>query len=294
MAPLKEDESLSLRGNVLLHPSFVTPHEFPVFIRATAMRVVTGTLLLSGLFVGCAALTVDDATKTLSCALSCATSIVAFYHYTKLVSIREQGGTRITLSKPGDIPMGQPPALKLAWQELAADAVRYSDWIVTLTPLIVDLHILNGQQTALFPIAWSPVLCILMVVFGAFTRIGTDELIPPSTATKSNDGVVRVAGLISFVLSAVCLFLVLYNLLYGSKNDQSNGWAAAFSLPWVGYGIVAMVAIVWRQFQPDGYPEALSVFKDVGFGALDVWSKAVFAFYIGSNALGADGLLFGF
>ena len=113
-----------------MQPSFVTPHAVPVFLRASVVRVVAGSLLLAGIFVGCVALTVDDPKAKLSCALSCATCMVAFYHYQKIVSIREQDGTRVTLTKPGDVPMGQSPILKTAWQELAVDAVRYSDWSV--------------------------------------------------------------------------------------------------------------------------------------------------------------------
>lgn len=160
--------------------------------------------------------------------------------------------------------------------------------------MIVDLHILAGEHTALFPIGWSPILCILMVAFGSFTRLGTDELVPPSKATRNNDLAVRTAGLVAFVLSSICIFFVLYNLLYGLEPDPSNGWVAAFSLPWIGYGIVTAIAIVWRQFQPNGYSEALSIFKDVAFGALDTWSKASLAFYIGMRALGAEALMFGF
>ena len=290
-APIK-----NAMGHVLLNPALFTPHEFPVFMRATVMRIVAGSLLLAGVFVGCVALTVDDSKSKLSCALSCATCIVACWHYKKLISIREQSGVRMRLSKPGEAAAaGQPPVeLTLAWQEIAADSVRYSDWLVTLTPLIIDLHILNGEHTALFPIAWSPILCTLMVTFGAFTRIGTDELVPPSNCTKSVDGIVRIVGLVSFALSSACLVLVLYNLLHGLEDDPSNGWVAAFSLPWLGYGIVTMVAIVWRQFQPNGYPEALSVLKDVAFGTLDVYSKAIFAFYVASTALGSEALMFRF
>jgi len=288
------EESVSLKGNVLLHPSFATPHDFPGFLRSATIRVVAGTLLLSGIFVGCVALVVDDPKHQFSCALSCATSLVAFYHYTKLISIREQTGTRVTLSKPGDIPTGQTAGLKAAWIEMAIDSVRYSDWVVTLAPLIIDLHILNGQHTALFPMAWSPVLCTLMVIFGSFTRIGTDELVPPSKTTAHNDTLVRVAGLVSFILSSACLFLVLYNLLYDLEDDPSEGWAATFSLPWIGYGLVTLIAIVWRQFKPEAYPEALSVFKDIAFGTLDIFSKANFAFYIGSSALQWESLMFSF
>lgn len=288
------EEAQSLRGNVLLHPSFLTPHDVPAFLRSMTLRVVAGNLLLSGIFVVCVALTVDDAKSKMSCALSAATSFVAFYHYTKLISIREQTGTRVKITKPGDVANGASTKLAMAWQEFAADCVRYSDWLVTLTPLIIDLHILNGEHTALFPISVSPLLCTLMVVFGAFTRIGTDEMVPPSNATKNNDGLVRIAGLISFIISSVCLFLVLYNLLHGLENNTPNSWVFAFSLPWVFYGLVTLGSIVWRQLEPNGYPEALSVLKDLAFGALDTWSKGFFAFYIGSRALGSEGLMFGF
>lgn len=291
------DESMSLNGNVLMHPSFVTPYRVPVFVRATILRVVSGSLLLSGIFVGCVALALNDVAsmKTrLSCSLSCATSLVAFYHYQKLLSIREQGGTRVTLSKPGDVPMGQAVELKLSWQELAADAVRYSDWLVTLTPLIVDLHVMADLHVSLFPVAWSPILCSIMVLLGSFTRIGTDELVPPSGETTGHDMFVRIAGVAAFCLSSVCLFFVLYNLLHDLNPDPSHGWCGAFSLPWIGYGLVTIVSFVWRQIEPEGYPEALSVFKDVAFGALDTWSKAMFGIYIGTSALKNEDLMFVF
>lgn len=294
MASASVEEALSLKGSVLLHPSFVTPHDMPVFLRSAALRVAAGNLMLAAVFVGCVALVVADATTRLSCALACATCVVATWHYSKLLAIREQNGTRIKLSKPGEVPMGQAPELKLGWQELSADAVRYSDWSVTLVPLIVDLHLLNGEHTSLFSVAWSALLCVLMVALGAFTRLGTDELVPPSEASgaQAGDFCVRVVGVLSFLLSAACLVLVLLNLLSGLDPDPSNGWVYAFSLPWIGYAAVSGVAIVWRQMQPDGYPEALSVVKDVAFGALDVWSKAAFALYIGMKALGHADLLF--
>lgn len=68
-----------------------------------------------------------------SCALSTAVSFVALWHYSKLVAVREQSGTRLTLSKPGDVPVGQAVQLKVGWQDMAADAVRYSDWMVRHT-----------------------------------------------------------------------------------------------------------------------------------------------------------------
>ena len=132
-----------------------------------------------------------------------------------------------------------------------------------------------NNHTALFDIAWSGILTQCMVALGAFTRLGTDELVPRRDG-KGIDAIM-VFGLVTFFLSFGCLILVLYNLLGNLETDASDGWVYAFSLPWILYGIVAIVAMVWRQLQPRGYPEALSIFKDVTYGFLDVWSKATFS-----------------
>lgn len=290
---MSENERLNgLSGNVVFHPSFATPYDIPTFLRAAALRVVAGSMLLAAALALCAAIVASSDTDRSSCALAFCTCVVAFYHYKKLVSIREQTGSHVTLTKPGDTPVGQAPGLKLAWQELNVDAVRYSDWAVTLTPLIIDLHIIVGGHTAFFSISWSVMLCIAMVMFGSFTRLGTDELVPGNQG-RGLDGPI-LFGIVSFALSSVCLALVLANLLVDLENDPSNGWVYAFSLPWVGYGVVALISIVWRQFDAKGYPELLSIFKDLAFGTLDVWSKATFTFWVSTKAFGINTLVFGF
>jgi len=288
---MSDEEAMSLKGNVLLQKSFVTPHAVPAFLRASAIRVVAGSMLLGAVFAAIAALVAPDAKDRVSCALSAAVCIVAFYHYVKLCKIRDQEGTRVTLSKPGEVPSGQASELKWSWQEMVADGVRYSDWAVTLPPLVVELHLMVNGHTHLFSVAWSCLLVVLMVALGAFSRLGTDELVPP--AKDENATLARGIGLFSFLGSCVCLFLVLFNLLSGLGDDPSNGWVFAFSLPWSFYGITALLAIVWRQFQTEGYPEALSITKDILFGFLDVWSKAVFAFWVASKALGYNEVFFG-
>ena len=64
---------------------------------------------------------------------------------------------------------------------------------------------------------------------------------------------------------------------------------------------VKMVNRVWTVMSADdvrairyGYPESLSVFKDIGFGVLDIWSKAVFGVWIGAYALGKTDPMFAF
>jgi hypothetical protein len=127
---MADEEAMSLKGNVLLQKSFVTPHAVPAFLRASAMRVVAGSMLLGAVFASIAALVATDAGDRVSCALSATVCVVAFYHYGKLCKIREQEGSRVTLAKPGEVPSGQAAPLKWSWLELVTDAVRYSDWCV--------------------------------------------------------------------------------------------------------------------------------------------------------------------
>lgn len=286
------EEAMSLKGSVLLQKSFDTPHAVPAFLRAATMRVVAGSMLLGAVFATVAALVATDAKDRVSCALAASVCAVAFYHYSRLTKIREQERGRVALAKPGAEPTGQAAPLKWSWQEMVADGVRYSDWAVTLPPLVVDLHLLVDGHTRLFSVALSCLLVVLMVALGAFTRLGTDELVPPAKGQSAT--LSRALGFLTFAASGACFFFVMFNLLGGLDADPSNGWVYAFSLPWSGYGFVALLAIVWRQFDAAGYPEALSVTKDLLFGILDAWSKAVFAFWVASKALGYNQTFFGF
>ena len=286
------EEAQSLKGNVLFHPSMTTPHAYPSFLRAAVCRIVAGSMLLSGVFTAICSITAPSTEGQFSCAMATAVNMVAFYHYMKLTAIREQTATRLTLAKPGDVPMGQATELKIAWLDMAADAVRYSDWAVTLPGLLIELHLLIPDvDPKFFGIPWSCVLIVAVVLLGAYTRFGTDELVPIAKTQRNSlaDGFARISGLVAFVLASVALFLILYNLLanINDATDPTNGWIFVFSLSWVAYGVVALIAIVVRQFWSDaGYPETLSVFKDCSYGALDILAKAVFGIYVGCYVLG--------
>lgn len=291
------EEAQSLNGHVLFHPSFVTPHDFPLFLRGAVCRVVSSSMLLAAVFAGLCAVAAPQ--NRIGCAMASSVCCTAFYNYMKLINIREQTGTRVKLSAPGAAPEGQHPSLKLAWQELACDAVRYADWIVTLPILIAELHLKLGTvEPVWFGIPWAALLIAAVVVFGSYTRFGTDELVPPSKSQKGSslDMFARATGLLAFIIAFACMTIVLYNLLgnVSGDNDPTNGWIYAFSLPWIAYGVVALVAIAARQFYTDGYPESLSVFKDVSYGCLDIWCKATFAIWASAHAMQLTDPLFAF
>ena len=162
---------------------------------------------------------------------------------------------------------------------------------VTLPLLLMELHALVGWHTKYFSLTVSIIFIELMVALGAYTRLGVDELAPPRTAGA--DMLVRASGLVAFIVAWVLMILVLLNLLMDSEEtDKSGGYVWAFSLPWIGYGVVSLIAIIVRQFYKEGYPEWLAIFKDVAYAALDNWSKGSFAFYVVSGALGVQDKIF--
>tara|TARA_B110000858_G_C17582052_1_gene371699 strand:- start:32 stop:499 length:468 start_codon:yes stop_codon:yes gene_type:complete len=155
----------------------------------------------------------------------------------------------------------------------------------------MELHALVGWHAKYFSVTVGIVLIQLMVALGAYTRLGVDELAPPSIV--GGDMLVRASGLVAFIVAWILMVLVLLNLLMDSEaTDRSNGYVWVFSLPWIGYGIVSLIAIIVRQFYKEGYPEWLGIFKDVAFAALDQWSKGVFAFYVVTGALGVQDKIF--
>ena len=290
-------QSLLPDGNSLRYKDNQTLHSFPSFLRTLSARIVAGSMLLGAVVTFIVAMTATTAQSgRVSCLLSCAICAVAFYHYLAIVKIRSQDAGRKQLPVPGDttsITKSEVAAI-ISWQELEVDAVRYSDWLVTLPMLIVDLHMMTESVSSpvWFTPAYAPILLVLMVTLGAFLRFGTDELVP---MPSNGDFSVRTIGVVAFILSSGCLFAVLYNLLWELDFAIAiNTWVAAFTLPWSLYGVVVMISIVWRQVQPRGYPESLSVFKDVAFGSLDVWSKSVFALFVASRAAGFNAEIFSF
>ena len=156
--------------------------------------------------------------------------------------------------------------------------------------MIIELHSLVNWHAYWFSPMVSVLLLIIMVLLGAYVRIGIDELVPPKK--KGDDFFIRVTGLVAFVLAFVCLALVICNLLLGLEEDPTLGYVYVFSLPWLLYGVISLVAIVVRQFTTETYPEGLSVFKDISYGILDQFSKCIFAFYVVTGAMGVQDKLF--
>lgn len=153
---------------------------------------------------------------------------------------------------------------------------------MTLPFLAFKLYTIFARVGFLVHKEWSILLLVLMVLFGLLTRVGTDELSfdPDETSRETR---VLVIGVLSYVAAIVCMIVVLADMIEASEGIPDNAALRSFFLVWCGYPVVGIVAIVARRMYTDnhgkGYSEALSLFKDVGFGALDVYSKAFFALW---------------
>ena len=64
-------------------------------------------------------------------------------------------------------------------------------------------------------------------------------------------------------------------------------------MPWILYGILDAVDLMGGGQQMlftarTGDPNSPTVFLDIAYAALDVWSKAILALYVSSNACGIN------
>jgi len=246
----------------------------PAHIRSTVLRAAAGSLLFAAIVSFVAALNADTSEDRFECGLATAINLVAFYHYSRMLAIRE-------LSLPGQTA------------EMAIEAVRLSDWFVTLPPLVIEIHMLLGGYTKWFTPPTAALLLSAVIALGAFVRLGTDELAPPTKMSTNSDAIVRFIGFVMFFAAFALLSVVLCNAFVDLPSDPMGGWTWAFAFPWLGYGVVAAIGIISRNVWTD-YSDGLSLFKDFSYSALDLWSKAAFGLFIATKSLGQQEKLFHF
>jgi bacteriorhodopsin len=257
----------------------------PAAVRACYLRVVAGSMLLSS-FVGCLALISHTAAVQAStdaavaqgaqrlaadrfaAVLAAAISAVAFYHYQKLVEIRGSGRHSTEL-------------------EDQCDAVRYSDWLVTLPALAVEINlIMNGKDDSPWEAVhrgwWMAAGLVVMVLFGILERETA------ATSTSTAPALSWLPGLPWFPLACGLLLAVFFGL---AERPRTHDWAfwGFVVIPWSLYGVVAKAAqLAGNGTESSGADrnESVSVAKDILYGLLDIWCKAVLGLWTASKAAG--------
>lgn len=223
-------------------------------LRSAGIRVVAGAMLLASAIAGLATLNVDlskpnTLTDAACCVLGSSICYVAFYHYCQLMTLRSQ-----------------PHSEEI---ELKCDAIRYSDWIITLPALVIELHLTTrptNTKEAIHDSGYNIIWVLCMILCGGITRFGFDEL-------KGNSLPFKIVGGVIFCLGCVFLGIIMEDLDIGNHMAEIG----LFVIPWSFYGAMAIVCIAWRNVDQSEYPELLSIIKDLVYGLLDIHCKALFA-----------------
>jgi len=199
--------------------------------------------------------------------LSTIINLVAAYHYNEMIKVRSNS----KISADTEWRMG---------------ALRHSDWAVTMPLLVLKLYsLINNPERDLLlnSVDLSALLATVMVLLGAYVRLGLDELAGWSTLTAIEKGL----GLVCYVGSWVILVLLLIDLCLTYSEVENSAVVFAFFLVWPCYGVTACVA-AWARQGSAYYPKNVALLKDVIYAGLDVFSKATFAWYTSSAAFGVS------
>ena len=236
------------------------------------LRVTFAFLAAASLFSLVATLTYVHAANTAAtyvAALSTIINAVAAWHYNEIVKIR----------------VWQSISIESEW---AIDALRHSDWAVTMPLLVLKLYaLINNPEHDLIlgSVDGSALSATVMILLGAYTRLGLDELVGYEGMSRFDFTI----GLVLYAGSVTLLVLLLIDLVNAYSGVENTTLFFAFFLVWPCYALVAFTAAWFRQGgDASRYPKYIALAKDLSFAALDVFSKAVFAWHTCSAAFGVQ------
>jgi hypothetical protein len=238
-------------------------------VRLLVVNAATGSMLAGAAIAGLAALNTTD----VKCALSSAICLVAYFHYSKISAVRSVAVARLeeqlhhNSSTALEDHKGTVPRGHHTTDEALADAYRYSDWLVTLPLLAWEVQAMADRERLFLSAPAAAGLLAGCVAFGVGVRFGFEQ------------GWIK---LMLYLASFACLLIVLVDLW----SHNPSHILVAFTAPWIAYGVVTGLAMILAPVSANPHTHWLvSVFKDVSFAALDVWSKACLAVYSASLVL---------
>jgi Kef-type K+ transport system membrane component KefB len=231
-------------------------------MRTNLVRVVAGGMLLSAAASALAVTTFQHhahaAPKTAACAVSAAICLVAFYHYAKIIDLRRHSHTTA---------------------DQHVDAVRYSDWLVTLPALALEINLVqhaNDTDTALSQTLKWALLLAGVVLCGGLGRFGTHDF-ANSSEERDDTPLSLLAGVIAYGVAWGCLIIIIVDAIHKEYN-------LTFIIPWTAYGAVAIGVALANNLQLQDH-QTLGYVKDVSYGLLDLWSKAVLGLWTTAKAM---------
>lgn len=234
------------------------------------LRVAFAFLSAATLFSGIAVLRYVKAgtpEQTYIAALSTIINAIAAYHYFEIIKLRTSA--LITLTT-----------------EWRIEVLRHADWAVTMPLLVLKLYALinNPDHDLILRSVDVAALCsTIMVLLGAYVRLGLEEMAGFKRMKVAN----IAAGVGCYLGSFGLLTLLIIDLFRAYDGVDNTAIVYAFFLVWPCYGAIHLVACYFRQkvnMDEMFYPKELALTKDVLYSGLDVFSKAVFAWYTSSMA----------
>lgn len=275
--------------------------------RGMLLRIVACTLFAASLLSLFGFLSSNTTDLKFLEAVSATVCLIAAWHYKEMAAIRTCCiGTRREKPNPDD----QVDVLAVC--EYNVDALRYGDWTVTLPLLVVELYAIIGRSYNgdfggegksydglwLTPIG-AAVLAAVMILLGAFVRLGLDDM-SDLQGTRVDDSTSWCIGILGFVPlagSIVILGVLVADLHHAAEGLPDATLLYSFFWLWVGYPVVYLISLVLRScgcnhsdksklgdYYALHVPEGISIFKDVGYGLLDVWCKAFLSFWVFHSA----------
>ena len=255
-------------GKVALFPDYNNDNVGQRFFVRTAFAFLFATGLMA-LFAALVSIEKADTHNAYVQSLSVIICLVAAYHYYEIAKVR----TSETSVKT----------------EFQADALRYGDWVITMPFLTLKFYaIINKSASAYDSVFSNPemaaVTSVMMIALGSFVRLGLDEL----SGWRRLSVFARIIGICCWVLSCVCLVLLLIDIGRAADTHSDTPLLLSFLFVWVGYPLVTFLAAVWRYTDnaDTPYDSRLSIVKDATFSCLDIYAKGVFALYSSSAVFG--------
>ena len=202
---------------------------------------------------------------------SVAICIVAALHYHEILKLRDR-----------------QPTVSV---EMQVDALRHGDWVITMPLLVLKFYALINVPFSAYDSIFSSadvaaIASVLMIVLGAFVRLGLDELSGWKRLTRES----LFVGLLAYALSSVCLVLLLVDISRAASGHRDRPILDSLLFVWVGYPLVAFFGSM-RRYSDDQntpYDLNLSLTKDIAYSCLDVYAKGVFALYSASTVFGVE------
>lgn len=237
------------------------------FLSRLAFAVQLAGALLVGLIVAS-----GDRTDSFGLALNCVVCSVAAVHYYALLDMRSQYVESTTRET------------NLNTIETRADAIRYSDWLITLPLLGVEvvhmLHRLPSLARRDDLLSSPPLTALLLfgtVVFGGAWRAFVE--------TETRFGASILCYVLSLLLFATAVFLIYFDLSRVEGEEDSKVAVALYLFVgvWCVYPAITLPKLIGSFSKRDTSEMEIFV-KDLLFAACDVLSKAGLAYYAATRA----------